>query len=68
MFAVRKCAKRYKFSCMQRVVTPCVFVCMIGRFGMPEDCAGAVAFLSSNDASYLTGETIVVAGGMQSHL
>jgi len=37
---------------------------MIDRYGMPEDCSGAVAFLSSDDASYVTGETIVVAGGM----
>ena len=41
---------------------------MIDRFGMPQDCAGAVAFLCSDDASYLTGETIVVAGGMHSRL
>ena len=41
------------------------FVC---RFGKPEDCAGAVSFLVSDDSSYMTGETIVVAGGMASRL
>jgi dehydrogenase/reductase SDR family protein 4 len=38
------------------------------RLGTPQDIAGAVAFLSSPDASYVTGETLVVAGGMQSRL
>ncbi|KAG8509377.1 Dehydrogenase/reductase SDR family member 2, mitochondrial [Galemys pyrenaicus] len=30
--------------------------------GQPEDCAGIVSFLCSPDASYITGESIVVAG------
>jgi len=38
------------------------------RLGVPEDCAGAVAFLVSDDASYITGETIVMAGGLRSRL
>uniref|UniRef100_A0A6I8NQV8 Dehydrogenase/reductase 2 n=1 Tax=Ornithorhynchus anatinus TaxID=9258 RepID=A0A6I8NQV8_ORNAN len=33
------------------------------RTGKPEDCAGVVSFLCSPDAGYITGETIVVAGG-----
>ncbi|XP_050999063.1 dehydrogenase/reductase SDR family member 2, mitochondrial [Acomys russatus] len=32
------------------------------RIGKPEDCAGLVSFLCSEDASYITGENIVVAG------
>ncbi|KAG9486944.1 hypothetical protein GDO78_007027 [Eleutherodactylus coqui] len=40
----------------------------ISRIGEPEECAGAVSFLCSPDASYITGETLVVAGGGQSHL
>ena len=34
------------------------------RFGMPEDVANAVVFLSSNLSNYITGETIHVNGGM----
>jgi 3-oxoacyl-[acyl-carrier protein] reductase len=33
-------------------------------FGRPEDVAAAVAFLASNEAAYITGETIHVNGGM----
>lgn len=40
----------------------------LGRLGTVEDVAGVVAFLASEDASYITGETIVVAGGMRSRL
>ncbi|XP_055989181.1 LOW QUALITY PROTEIN: dehydrogenase/reductase SDR family member 2, mitochondrial-like [Sorex fumeus] len=32
------------------------------RFGEPEECAGIVSFLCSSDASFITGENIVVAG------
>lgn len=32
------------------------------RIGQPGDCAGLVSFLCSPDASYITGENIVVAG------
>jgi len=34
-----------------------------GRFGMPEDFAGVVAFLASRDAAFITGHTIPVDGG-----
>ena len=35
------------------------------RFGTPEDCAGAIAFLASDEAAYITGAEIPIAGGMQ---
>ncbi|HUU46097.1 MAG TPA: 3-oxoacyl-[acyl-carrier-protein] reductase [Acidobacteriota bacterium] len=36
----------------------------LGRFGAPEDVAGVVAFLCSEVASYMTGQTLRVDGGM----
>ena len=36
----------------------------LGRFGSAEDVAGAVVFLAGNQASYLTGQTLHVNGGM----
>lgn len=35
------------------------------RIGTPEEVAGVVSFLASNDASYITGEVIAVNGGMR---
>ena len=35
----------------------------LGRLGTPEDVAGSVAFLASDDANYITGTSIVVDGG-----
>ena len=34
------------------------------RLGTPEDIAAATVFLSSNEAGYITGQTIHVNGGM----
>jgi 3-oxoacyl-[acyl-carrier protein] reductase len=36
----------------------------LGRVGTPEDVAGAVAFLASDDAAYITGHVLSVNGGM----
>jgi glucose 1-dehydrogenase len=35
-----------------------------GRIGQPSDIANAVAFVASDDASYITGTTIYVDGAM----
>lgn len=35
----------------------------MGRFGRPEEIAAVAAFLASDDASYLTGQAVVVDGG-----
>ncbi|KAM3823281.1 dehydrogenase/reductase SDR family member 4-like [Vipera latastei] len=43
-------------------------VLRIKRLGVPSDCSGIVSFLCSADADYITGETVVVAGGVTSRL
>jgi 2-hydroxycyclohexanecarboxyl-CoA dehydrogenase len=37
------------------------------RLGQPEDIAGIVAFLASDEASYITGQVISVSGGLTMH-
>jgi len=39
----------------------------LGRLGTPEDVAGLAAFLASDDASYVTGATYFVDGGLTRH-
>ena len=34
------------------------------RLGVPDDYAGMIAFLLSDDAAYITGQTISVSGGL----
>ncbi|KAL6200906.1 hypothetical protein ACLB2K_024621 [Fragaria x ananassa] len=41
---------------------------LLKKLGKTEGMAAAAAFLASDDASYITGETLVVAGGMPSRL
>uniref|UniRef100_A0A7E4VL18 Dehydrogenase/reductase SDR family member 4 n=2 Tax=Panagrellus redivivus TaxID=6233 RepID=A0A7E4VL18_PANRE len=40
----------------------------LGRFGEADECAGAVSFLVSDGASYMSGEVIGVNGGMQARI
>ena len=36
----------------------------LGRMGTPEEIAAAVVYLASQEAAYVTGETVHVNGGM----
>jgi 3-oxoacyl-[acyl-carrier protein] reductase len=49
-------AEEHKTALLQQVP--------IKRLGLPEEIAGAVSYLASDDAAYVTGETIHVNGGM----
>jgi 3-oxoacyl-[acyl-carrier protein] reductase len=37
----------------------------LGRIGQPQDIATAAVFLASDDSSWITGETLVVSGGLR---
>ena len=39
----------------------------LGRIGVPDDYPGLVAFLASDDAAFITGQTISVSGGLSMH-
>ncbi|MGE5599779.1 MAG: SDR family NAD(P)-dependent oxidoreductase [Bacteroidota bacterium] len=49
---------------MRRMVEGFTARIPLGRMGKPDDIAGAAVFLASKDADYITGETIVVDGGL----
>jgi 3-oxoacyl-[acyl-carrier protein] reductase len=38
----------------------------IGRYGPPEEAANLFAFLASDEASFITGESVIVDGGQLS--
>jgi 2-hydroxycyclohexanecarboxyl-CoA dehydrogenase len=37
------------------------------RLGLPQDVAGIVAFLASDEAAFITGQTLSVSGGLTMH-
>jgi 3-oxoacyl-[acyl-carrier protein] reductase len=37
----------------------------LGRIGQPQDIAPAAVFLASADAAWITGETLLIAGGLR---
>jgi NAD(P)-dependent dehydrogenase (short-subunit alcohol dehydrogenase family) len=39
----------------------------LGRFGQPDDAAGLASFLASDSASWLTGQIVVLDGGISSN-
>ena len=48
----------------ERLVQGMVGATQLGRLGQPDEVAAAIAFLASDDASYVTGETLGVSGGL----
>jgi 2-hydroxycyclohexanecarboxyl-CoA dehydrogenase len=48
----------------ERIVAAMIAGTQLGRLGTPEEVAAAAAFLAAEEASYVTGETLGVSGGM----
>lgn len=48
----------------EKVKTKMIDSIPLGRMGSVDDVAGAVAFLASDDAAYMTGQVLHVSGGM----
>ena len=48
----------------ERMIQGMVSKTVLGRLGQPDEVAATIAFLASDDASYVTGETLGVSGGM----
>jgi NAD(P)-dependent dehydrogenase (short-subunit alcohol dehydrogenase family) len=53
-------ARRYKTESQRKARASAV---PMNRFGRPEEIANAVVFLASDEASYITGHTLVIDGG-----
>jgi 3-oxoacyl-[acyl-carrier protein] reductase len=48
-----------------QIISRYVAMISLGRLGSPEEVASVAAFLASGEASYITGETILVGGGLR---
>jgi len=48
----------------QKIVAGMTRAIPMGRLAKPEDVAGAVAYLASEEAAYVTGQTVSVSGGL----
>ena len=48
----------------QKILDTMTGATQLGRLGQPDEVAAAIAFLASDDASYVTGETLGVSGGL----
>ena len=46
-----------------RIKQELVAATVMGRMGQPDEVSGVIAFLASDDASFVTGETVAVSGG-----
>ncbi len=51
-----------------KIVAPIGRTVLMGRQGLPEEIIAAVTFLASEDASHMTGQTLVVDGGLICHV
>ena len=48
----------------EKVKEKCMEAVALRRFGKPEEVAGVVSFLASENASYVSGQVIVIDGAM----
>lgn len=48
----------------EKLMAAMVGTTLVGRLGMPDEVAAAVAFLASDEAAFVTGEALGVSGGM----
>jgi 3-oxoacyl-[acyl-carrier protein] reductase len=49
---------------MQQIAADCIDRTPLGRFGQPEEIARTICWLASDEASFITGTTIVADGGL----